>query len=813
MKRLLRPSLMLLLGVALSANAGSINIQGTEYPVDTIQHSKVGPGTIYTKLRIDDATYPLDIHMLKVDLNNQYIRCETLLAKDSIITGEKPTELAVRKSTDKKLYFAGTNADGFRNAPNGKSGYPYTAMVVKGEIATRPIYRSVVAFDLEKTPYFGFVDFKGEVSVNGKSIAINDINADWSEEDLVFFNQLNGKSTHMKGDRTEVLIELLPAEKWLVNTKMAFKVVSVNSDKGNTVINPGQAVLSGIGNAKAFLSSLKAGDTGELDISLPFEGMPASPIIDELSGADRIILSDGEVWDNDWAERHPRTGFGYSADKKTMYYCIVDGRISRSVGVTTKQLVDIMKSAGANSAINFDGGGSSCMYIRGMGQVNNPSDGVERSVPSGMFVSTDAPQDNEIAEIGAIVTRIRIPQFCVYKPTIYGFNKYGILVDTDVKDFTLTCTSDYGTIKDNTSFVALAVGNYEIGCSYNGHTISIPVTIEPLAGIEMRNSSVINDTYLDFKMGVDATLNGNKIPVNPDCISWTADDLSILELDTKNGSFRGIKDGTTNVSGSIGDFSGSMTVIVEKPTARVMPIDPKIDLSTWKISQVGGKNITATPLENGMNLAYTGASGRGPNIKLTKKLKIWSLPDTIRVRINPNGSPVNKITLSIAPSVGALIVCSKDISNLNELTTIDFVVKNICGGEDISNFPLHLNSILLSMNPAEVGKEYSIEIPGIEAVYKAVPSGTGVEQIMSTDKSFKLYPNPVRQGESVIIATENSSDATVVVSNITGQEMIRENFNAADSRISLSTATLTSGIYTISLMQNGVSKTAKLIIK
>ncbi len=813
MKRLLKPSLMLLLGATLSANAGSINIQGTEYPVDTIQHSKVGPGTIYTKLRIDDATYPLDIHMLKVDLNNQYIKCETLLAKDSIITGEKPSELAARKSTDKKLFFVGTNADGFRNAPNGKAGYPYTTMVVKGEIATRPIYRSVVAFDLEKTPYFGFVDFKGEVSVNGKSITINDINADWSEEDLVFFNQLNGKSTHMKSDRTEVLIELLPTEKWLVNKKMGFKVVSVNSDKGNTVINSGQAVLSGIGNAKAFLNSLKSGDTGEIDISLPFRDMETSPIIDELSGADRIILSDGVVWDNDWAERHPRTGFGYSTDKKTMYYCIVDGRIAQSVGVTTKQLVDIMKSAGATSAINFDGGGSSCMYIRGLGQVNNPSDGVERDVPSGMFVSTEAPQDKEITEISAIVTRIRIPQHCVYRPTIYGFNKYGILVDTDVKDFELSCSSEYGTIKDKTSFVALATGNHEITCTYNGHTITIPVTIEPLTGIEMHNSSVINDTYLDFKMSIDATLNGKKIPVDPGSASWSVDDSSVLALDISNGSLRGIKDGTANVNGSIGDFSGSMEVIVEKPTARVMPIESAIDLSTWKITQVGGKNITATPLDNGISIAYTGASGRGPNIKLAKKTKIWSLPDTVRIRINPNGSPVNKVTLTITPNTGSQIICSKDINDNNTLNTIDFIVKDICGNDDISNFPLYLNSILLSMNTSESGKQYSIEIPGIEAIYKAVPAESGVEKIISADESLKLYPNPVTQGESLIVATGNNSYATIVISSINGQEMIRQNFNSDYSNISISTASLSPGIYTLSLIQNGTSKTAKLIIK
>ena len=104
-----------------------------------------------------------------------------------------------------------------------------------------------------------------------------------------------------------------------------------------------------------------------------------------MVGGDRIILKDGVVQDNDWAERHPRTAIGYSADGKKVYFCVVDGRSSFSTGLTTKHLADIMKSAGATTALNLDGGGSSGMYLNKFGLMNTPSDGHERAVSNGIF--------------------------------------------------------------------------------------------------------------------------------------------------------------------------------------------------------------------------------------------------------------------------------------------------------------------------------------------------------------------------------------------------------------------------------------------
>ena len=61
-----------------------------------------------------------------------------------------------------------------------------------------------------------------------------------------------------------------------------------------------------------------------------------------------------------------------------MIFLVVDGRQKHSVGMTGKDMQEVFHEFGAWEAINFDGGGSSCMYIEGKGVMNKPSDGKPR---------------------------------------------------------------------------------------------------------------------------------------------------------------------------------------------------------------------------------------------------------------------------------------------------------------------------------------------------------------------------------------------------------------------------------------------------
>lgn len=81
----------------------------------------------------------------------------------------------------------------------------------------------------------------------------------------------------------------------------------------------------------------------------------------------------------------PRTAIGQRKDGAILFL-VIDGRQTRSVGATLKDVQNIMLQYGAISATNLDGGSSSTMYYEGE-VINNPCDPLgERSVPSVVYV-------------------------------------------------------------------------------------------------------------------------------------------------------------------------------------------------------------------------------------------------------------------------------------------------------------------------------------------------------------------------------------------------------------------------------------------
>ncbi len=93
----------------------------------------------------------------------------------------------------------------------------------------------------------------------------------------------------------------------------------------------------------------------------------------------------------DMHDRHPRTAMGLTEDKETLILVVVDGRSSNSAGMYGTELAELMHDLGAWVAFNLDGGGSSTMWIRDRGIVNQPSGGAPRSTPNhwGVFPAED----------------------------------------------------------------------------------------------------------------------------------------------------------------------------------------------------------------------------------------------------------------------------------------------------------------------------------------------------------------------------------------------------------------------------------------
>ena len=129
------------------------------------------------------------------------------------------------------------------------------------------------------------------------------------------------------------------------------------------------------------------GPRGRAELSNPTEvvATPAEWMENVVAGYP-MLVENGQVVIADcfshMCERHPRSAIGMDAEGRTLVLVVVDGRwagVSR--GMTRIELAELMIDLGAWRALNLDGGGSSTLYVAGLGGVvNHPSDGTERFV-------------------------------------------------------------------------------------------------------------------------------------------------------------------------------------------------------------------------------------------------------------------------------------------------------------------------------------------------------------------------------------------------------------------------------------------------
>ena len=90
----------------------------------------------------------------------------------------------------------------------------------------------------------------------------------------------------------------------------------------------------------------------------------------------------------------------------------------------------------------------------------------------------------------------------------------------------------------------------------------------------------------------------------------------------------------------------------------------------------------------------------------------------------------------------------------------------------------------------------------------------GIQGVANANEDFTIYPNPANK---MFYAQINSNDATIAVMNITdvsGKQVMQQTLKlqGGTQNISVDVASLTPGLYFVSVVNNGKSSTQKLVI-
>ena len=820
--------LSLFFALAALNSQAQLVIDGQSYQVDTLKNHLIGPGTRYTAIRLT-GPHSQNVFFVKADLKNPHIEFKQVLGRDSIYGTERPSATAQRKSTANAVYFAGTNGDFFDTSPAypaGFNGYPIGGNMGDGEIAKIPSTWNLFAIDENKIPDIGYMTYSGTVKFNGAARAITSCNHTREDNALVLYNRHNGKVTRTNQYGTEVLIELLDGEKaWGVNKILKAKVLQIATNKGNMAIPPGKAVLSGhrsdkeVTNSAAFLDQLSVDDEIEINLELTMDGTTKAPWT-QMTGGDnyKTMLKNGVVeTGNVWNERHPRTGIGYSVTRDTLIFCVVDGRSSASEGVTTKELAQIMQSAGAYTAVNMDGGGSSGMYINAYGgPVNKGSDGSERASGNSVFVVSTAPADPVISKIIPYNENFALPRYAGYTPQFYGYNQYGTLLDMDLQNVQLSCDPSLGII-DGNQFMATGTESGYITATFNGTvTASIHIDFIPVSDMKIRLDTVIVDNRSEYPIEVQAFSSGNTFPIMANALSWNVENPEICEV--VNGKVIALQNGTTWIHGTVDDTKDSLVVSVETPPTNRIPMTD-FQLSNWKIAATSKLNaiLNADNLPEqwteGIAANFKHVTVRAPYIRLSNtNMKTYGLPDTIKVVLNTGGVAINKAIVYIGPNNEAKTVSKEFTSFSNGDIELSIALDQILNVSDRAIYPIHFNNIYFLLGTATTaGQNYTLALKEIAQIYKGFPE-VGIRHPKTT--RFLIYPNPVTGSEIYIQFKDEQEHALQAeIYTLAGQKIQTEMLYIQGETASFTQKNLPAGAYLMKISSNKSVDTVKLIIQ
>lgn len=169
-------------------------------------------------------------------------------------------------------------------------------------------------------------------------------------------------------------------------------VISVDDTVGAGTLPDGHQALvtADTSPAAAKFRQLQVGDALAISYSVNTDNVD----IEQAGGAWHQLVKDGKTLPFDAGQEYfsgvnPRTMIGFSEDRRTAYFVVVDGRTAVAKGMGFDEMGRLMTDLGADDAINADGGGSSQMNVRRTGDdkttiANSPSDGYERHDGDGM---------------------------------------------------------------------------------------------------------------------------------------------------------------------------------------------------------------------------------------------------------------------------------------------------------------------------------------------------------------------------------------------------------------------------------------------
>lgn len=251
--------------------------------------------------------------------------------------------------------------------------------------------------------------------------------------------------------------------------------------------------------------------------------------LDFSIGGGSLMVKNGvamTTFTNNIAGVNPRTAVGITQDRKQLIIITIDGRTKNFRGVNQPELAKILIELGAYEAINLDGGGSTEMLVKNIGQskpsiVNFPSDGGERRVHNGIGVISKS----EAGVLDQLLIQTSENAMLVHSPIDLGLtgldaNRNTVALDPSLIQWSVS--SGLGEVRDGLLY-ATAPGKLSVTAVYNDKTVSKELTVyKDIVDLDIAPKVIQLKNGASTKLNLSAsTASGHNLPVKATSVIWT----------------------------------------------------------------------------------------------------------------------------------------------------------------------------------------------------------------------------------------------------------------------------------------------------
>jgi hypothetical protein len=366
---------------------------------DSVAVDSIAPGVTSTFLF--QPAGPFRIHVVTIDLRRNGYALMAARAGDSLQGREKTSDLARRAAARGFDVIAALNADFFDlETGENENNQVIEGRFLKGTPVTDSPFDAFrnahIQFAMTKSgrPLIDRFTFAGSVRVGRKDFVLDGLNGVPRVADaLVFFDGARAGAPRTDSVRRPTEVRLAQSGRTRHGAPR-WRAAGRVHDLDTLPIPPRGGSLVAFGAARARLDSILARG-GRLTIRYGLRP-DRGPLTTVLGGWPRVVEHGRNIgafadsiegtFPRFSSSRHPRSAIGFSRDSNTVYLVAVDGRSENSGGMTLTELGDCLLSLGVWDGMNFDGGGSTTLVVRGR-VVNSPSDpGGERAVGNALLV-------------------------------------------------------------------------------------------------------------------------------------------------------------------------------------------------------------------------------------------------------------------------------------------------------------------------------------------------------------------------------------------------------------------------------------------